>query len=226
MERLKNNRREIINILADKDESEISDMVETYTTLMTYYKCAILETETKFRVLDAQFSSRHERNPIETITTRLKSFPSIKNKLEKDGLKITAENLTEHLNDIAGVRVICAFIDDIYMLADCLISQDDVRLIKMKDFIKEPKENGYRSLHLIIELPIFLYNEKRFVKVEVQLRTIAMESWANLEHRLRYKKDLDENKLLLTSGMLSECADISMRLDTMMQSVRNIIDGE
>lgn len=226
MERFENNRREIINILMDKDESEITEMVSTYTTLMTYYKCAILETETKFRVLDAQFSSRHERNPIESITTRLKSFPSIKNKLEKDGLKISVENLTEHLNDIAGVRVICAFVDDIYMLADCLISQDDVRLIKMKDFIKEPKENGYRSLHLIIELPIFLYNEKRFVKVEVQLRTIAMESWANLEHRLRYKKDLDEKKLLLTSDMLTECADISMRLDTMMQSVRNIIDGE
>ena len=139
---------------------------------------------------------------------------------------MTAEAIEQNLFDVAGVRIICSFIDDIYMLADCLVSQDDITLVRIKDYIKNPKENGYRSLHLIVEVPIFLENGKRSVKVEVQLRTIAMEFWANLEHQLRYKKNLSLQLLRSTSRELSECARISAALDIRMQSVRDIINGK
>lgn len=193
-------------------------------TLMTYYQCAILEVETKFKVLNEQFSILHERNPINDIETRLKSIESIIKKMQNRHLPLNLASLEENLHDIAGVRVICSFIDDIYMLADCLIAQDDIRLIKCKDYIKNPKENGYRSLHLIVEVPIFLQSEKRYMKVEVQLRTIAMDFWASLEHRLRYKKNLDNDLAEKLADELKYCAETSAMLDTRMQNVRNQIE--
>ena len=159
--------------------------------LMTYYSCALLEIETKFKVLNQQFSLEQEHNPIETIKTRLKSTESILEKLHRKNLPMDMAAVEENLYDVAGIRVICPFINDIYCLADCLMQQDDVTLIEKKDYIKNPKENGYRSLHLIVETPIFLQDEKRLMKVEVQLRTIAMDFWASLEHRMRYKKNLN-----------------------------------
>ena len=159
--------------------------------LMTYYSCALLEIETKFKVLNQQFSLEQEHNPIETIKTRLKSTESILEKLHRKNLPMDMAAVEENLYDVAGIRVICPFINDIYCLADCLLQQDDVTLIEKKDYIKNPKENGYRSLHLIVETPIFLQDEKRLMKVEVQLRTIAMDFWASLEHRMRYKKNLN-----------------------------------
>ena len=144
---------------------------------MARYRCAIMEVETKFRILDEQLSLQKERNPIESIKTRLKSPESIRGKLKRRELPLTLDSIENNLNDVAGVRVICSFVDDIYMLADCLIQQDDIELLETKDYIKHPKPNGYRSLHLIIQIPIFLQNEKRLMKVEVQLRTIAMEFW-------------------------------------------------
>ena len=158
--------------------------------LMTYYSCALLEIETKFKVLNQQFSLEQEHNPIETIKTRLKSTESILEKLHRKNLPLDMAAVEENLYAVAGIRVICPFINDIYCLADCLLQQDDVTLIEKKDYIKNPKENGYRSLHLIVETPIFLQDEKRLMKVEVQLRTIAMDFWASLEHRMRYKKNL------------------------------------
>ena len=163
-----------------------------FRELMAGYRCAMLEVETKFRVLNEQFSLSHAYNPIQTINSRLKSPDSIRGKLKRRNLLMEPDVIERELFDIAGVRVICSFRNDIYLLADCLLQQDDVRLIQRKDYIAAPKENGYRSLHLVIEVPIFLLNEKRWVKVEVQLRTIAMEFWANLEHKLRYQKDLPE----------------------------------
>lgn len=192
--------------------------------IFSCYRCALLEVETKFRVLNEQFSLRHERNPIENIKTRIKSPNSIREKIIRKNLPLTLDSIEENLNDIAGIRVICSFLEDIYMLADCLIQQDDVVLLGCKDYIKNPKENGYRSLHLIIQIPIFLQNEKKNMKVEVQLRTIAMELWANLEHRLRYKKNLDESIVLQTAEELNRCAEISAMLDEKMQSIRNIIE--
>ena len=162
--------------------SQIAQNLQQIEALMSCYRCAIMEVETKFRVLNEQFSLSHERNPIDSIKTRLKSPESIIEKLNRKNYPNTINSIEENIKDVAGIKVICSFIDDIYMLADCLLQQDDIKLIERKDYIKNPKENGYRSLHLIVEIPIFLQDEKRLMKVEVQLRTIAMEFWANLEH--------------------------------------------
>ena len=222
----KNNpmRQQLQSFLDNKTDKELNEMINSIQTLMTYYKCAILEIETKFRVLNEQFSMMHERNPIESIRSRLKSMDSIREKLKRRNHEFSVGSIEENLSDIAGVRIICAFKDDIYMLADCLINQDDVKLIEKKDYIKNPKPNGYRSLHLIVEIPIFLQNEKKHIRVEVQLRTIAMESWANLEHRMRYKKNLPQELLEITNEELYECAKLSSMLDEKMQNIRNMIE--
>ncbi len=220
-EKLKSKMEEF---LSGKTPEELAKIVQAFNTLMTYYRCAILEVETKFNVLNEQLSLTQERNPIADIKTRLKSLDSIREKLYRKGLPLTLTAVEENLKDVAGIRVICGFVDDIYMLADCLTSQDDVTLIAKKDYIKNPKPNGYRSLHLIVEIPIFLSNEKKHIKVEVQLRTIAMESWASLEHRLRYKKNLDEKLLAKTSDMLLSCAELSETLDNNMQAIRDLIE--
>jgi putative GTP pyrophosphokinase len=214
---------DLISWLSASSAEELQKIAEDSSRLMTYYRCAMLEIETKFKVLNEQFSLNRERNPIESIKTRLKSPRSIEEKLQRRGLPRTLSSIESGLNDVAGVRVICAFVDDIYLLADCLESQDDVKVLKKKDYIKSPKPNGYRSLHLIVEIPIFLCEEKKFIKVEVQLRTIAMESWANLEHRLRYKKNLDDSIHEQTKDALLECANLSSMLDLKMQNIKNII---
>ena len=192
--------------------------MQEYSKLMAYYRCAIMEVETKFNVLNEEFSLQYDRNPINGIKSRLKSIESIKEKLERKGLPYTVQAIEENLNDVAGVRVVCSFTADVYLLAEALLKQDDIQLIEKKDYIANPKENGYRSLHLIVSVPIFLAHEKRIMKVEVQLRTIAMDSWASLEHQLRYKKDLE-----FTEEMVSElyrCAQLSSELDEKMDALR------
>ena len=199
-------------------------MMENFQKLMAYYRCAIMEMETKLNVLDEEYSLQYDRNPINGIQTRLKRIESIIEKLERDDLPLTLESLEENLNDVAGVRVICAFVEDVYMVAETLLRQDDIHLIKKKDYIANPKPNGYRSLHLIVTVPIFLANEKRHMKVEIQLRTIAMDSWAALEHQLRYKKDRE-----FTDEMADElyrCAQISAELDERMNNLRKVHDYE
>lgn len=203
---------------------QFQDMLSGAKELMSRYRCAIMEVETKFRVLNEELSLQNDHNPIESIKSRLKSPESIYGKLKRKNLPITLEAIEGNLFDIAGVRVICSFIDDIYMMADCLLKQDDVTLIEMKDYIRNPKGNGYRSLHLIISVPIFLQNEKRSMKVEVQLRTIAMEFWANLEHQMRYKKDISPELLEKISEELSLCAETSAELDLRMQEIRYTIE--
>ncbi len=192
-------------------------------TLMAYYRCAIMEIETKFNVLNEQFSLRYDRNPIESIKTRIKSMESIMRKMRVKELPLNLAAIEENIRDVAGVRVVCSFLDDIYMLADCLLQQDDIRLIERKDYIKNPKESGYRSLHLIIEVPIFLQNEKRNMKVEVQLRTIAMDFWASLEHKLRYKKNIPDSEAEQLAKELVECANTSAALDIRMQDIKDRI---
>lgn len=192
--------------------------------LMTYYRCAIMEIETKFNVLNEEFSLQYDRNPIESIKTRLKSPEGIAKKLKKKDKPFSIEAIQENVRDVAGVRVICSFPEDIYMLADCLLNQDDIALIEKKDYIKNPKESGYRSLHLIVEVPIFLKSEKRYIKVEVQLRTIAMDFWASLEHKLRYKKNIDASESSLLEKELYECSEISSALDKRMEEIRNRIE--
>ena len=190
-------------------------------TLMAYYRCAIMEVETKFKVLNEQFSLEYDRNPIESIKTRVKSIEGIVRKVRKKEIPLTIHSIEQNINDIAGVRVVCSFPEDIYLLADCLLRQDDIRLIEKKDYIKKPKPSGYRSLHLIVAVPIFLQDEKREMKVEVQLRTIAMDFWASLEHKVRYKKNIPENEAEQLAEELTECAEISARLDNRMQDIRN-----
>lgn len=215
----------LVAALSEGSMARMMGTLEKLKRLMSYYRCAIMEIETKFRVLDEQFSLRHERNPIDTIKSRLKSPESILEKLNRRGYPKTLSSVESNLTDIAGVRVICSFKDDIYMLADCLLKQDDVKLIAAKDYIKNPKPNGYRSLHLIVETPIYLQDGKRQMKAEVQLRTIAMEFWANLEHKLRYKKNLPPELAAATAKRLYDCAERSALLDDEMQRVRASIEG-
>ncbi len=211
-------------LISDEFFNVIHKNMMPLNELMAYYRCAIMEVETKFKVLDEQFSLQYDRNPIEGIKSRLKSPEGIAKKLKKKNLDFSIESIQENIRDVAGVRVICSFPEDIYMLADCLLSQDDITLIEKKDYIKNPKKSGYRSLHFIIEVPIFLQNEKKNIKVEVQLRTIAMDFWASLEHKLRYKKNIDENEVELLEKELIECAEISSALDRRMEEIRNRIE--
>ena len=157
---------------------------------MSYYECAIMEVETKFRVLNHELSLEYDNNPIESIKTRVKSYDSILKKIRRKNIPLNLRAIEDNLKDIAGVRVICSFPDDIYKLAESFLKQDDITLIERKDYIKNPKPSGYRSLHLIVQVPIFLQNEKKMVNVEVQFRTIAMDFWASLDHKMRYKKEL------------------------------------
>ena len=201
--------------------NEIKERLQTYTApyreLMSYYRCAMMEVSTKFNVLDEELSLQYDRNPIEAIKTRLKSPESIMDKLSRRGLPFSAESIEQNLNDIAGVRVICAYISDIYMLRDALLRQDDIVLLQEKDYIKNPKPNGYRSLHLIVETPIFLHDQKKQMRVEVQFRTMAMDWWASVEHKLRYKKPAAPEEV---NSELMECAEISADLDKRLEKLR------
>ena len=194
-----------------------------FNRLMMEYRSAIMEVETKLKVLNEEFSQEYNRNPFESIKSRLKSPASIYEKLERRGFEVTVENIRENLTDVAGLRVICSFPDDIYRLAALLIKQDDIILLRKKDYIENPKPNGYRSLHLILDVPIFLSNEKKYMKVEVQFRTIAMDFWASLEHKLKYKKHVANTVEI--EGLLKACADSIEALDYQMQEIRNKIDS-
>jgi len=207
--------------------SDLKESIRTFTVrykeLMAYYRCAMMEVETKFRVLSENFSLEDDRNPIEAIKTRMKSPESIRNKLESRDLPLTIESIEKNLNDVAGVRVICGFPGDIYRLAEAFLRQDDVELIERKDYIENPKRNGYRSLHLIVTVPIYLHDEKRRMRVEVQFRTIAMDWWASLEHQIRYKKEVTVTKD--DAKELRDCAEQAALLDYRMEQLYQSIQG-
>lgn len=198
-----------------------------FMEIMNKYRCAIMEVETKLNVLNSEFSLQYDRNPFESIKTRLKSLRSIIEKLRRRGFSLADGNVEElvekNLYDVAGVRVICAFQEDIYRLADLLLQQDDIRLIRTKDYIKNPKPNGYRSLHLILEVPVFLKKGKTPVKIEVQFRTIAMDFWASVDHKLRYKKNVEDEEKIVEK--LRQCAETISTLDDEMQRIRNMIEA-
>lgn len=204
-------------LLSDDIFDLVSANMLPLKTLMAYYQCAIMEVETKFRVLNEEFSLQYDRNPIESIKTRLKSIEGILKKLRRKNLPLTLASIEQEIRDVAGIRVICSFKEDIYMLANCLLEQDDITLIEKKDYIEHPKDSGYRSLHLIIEVPIFLQNEKRPMKVEVQLRTIAMDFWASLEHQIRYK--MEDFVPASIADNLHHCADTISQMDKEMQEI-------
>lgn len=205
-------------LLSAESVAAIEAVSQRYINLMSYYRCAIMEIETKFNVLNEEFSLQFDRNPISSIKSRLKKPRSIQEKLKRKNLPLSVEAIEENLNDVAGVRVVCSFLEDVYLLADALLKQDDITLIEKKDYIANPKPNGYRSLHLIVSVPIFLANEKRMMRVEIQLRTIAMDFWASLEHQLRYKKDTEFTEAMMQE--LYQCAKISAELDNRMDALR------
>ena len=210
------------NLLSDEFIQMMQKNKKPFELLMSYYQCAIMEVETKFKVLNQEYSLEYDRNPIEDIKSRVKSMESLIKKIRKKDIPLTLSSIEENIHDIAGVRVICSFPDDIYTLADYLEKQDDIKLIKKKDYISHPKPNGYRSLHLILEVPIFLTNEKKMMRVEVQFRTIAMDFWASLEHKLKYKKDIDNAQVI--SQDLCFCAELISQLDGRMQQIRERLE--
>ena len=191
---------------------------------MMMYTCAIREVKTKLEVLNDELSVRNQRNPIEMIKSRVKKPISIVEKLRRRNLEISVESMINHLDDIAGVRVICSFVDDIYQVAEMLVRQDDVKVIAIKDYIMNPKENGYRSYHMIVEIPVFFSDEKRLMRVEVQIRTIAMDFWASLDHQLKYKKPLIDSEDKIRE--LKLCADVIAQTDEKMLSIRQSIESK
>lgn len=193
-----------------------------YNSLMMRYRCAIREIRTKLEVLDDEFSIKYNRNPISSIKSRIKTPLSIYNKLQRLGYDFTERNIEEQLNDVAGIRVICSFIDDIYVVAKLLAEQDDITVLRIKDYIQNPKENGYRSYHMIVEIPVFFAEGKTPMRAEIQIRTIAMDFWASLDHKLKYKKDVEEPERI--AAQLKECADIISSVDERMQQIRDQIE--
>ena len=210
-------------LLSDEFLNFMQQNKKPFDLLMSYYECAIMEIETKFRVLNHELSLEYDNNPIESIKTRVKSYDSILKKIRRKNIPLNLQAIEENLKDIAGVRVICSFPDDIYKLAESFLKQDDITLIERKDYIKNPKPSGYRSLHLIVQVPIFLQNEKKMVNVEVQFRTIAMDFWASLDHKMRYKKELSDEEVEILQEELYDCAKQSAALDERMQRIRDRI---
>lgn len=221
---MENNQETMLGFLTDKGKTGVSItdrimvQLQPFKELMSYYRCAMMEVETKFRVLSEELSIQYDRNPIESIRSRLKTPESILEKMQRKNLPISTESIEANLTDIAGVRVICSFPSDIYTLADALLKQDDITLLVRKDYIRTPKANGYRSLHLIVETPIFLHDHKRTMKVEVQFRTISMDWWASLEHKIRYKKGLPDSELI--ESELYRCAEMGAALDARMERLQ------
>ncbi|GFH94535.1 GTP pyrophosphokinase YwaC [Lachnospiraceae bacterium] len=203
-------------------QAEELKQAKPFNKLMMQYRCAIMEVETKLKVLNNEFAQTYNRNPFESIQSRLKTPESIYDKLRRKGYPITVKNVEKYLSDVAGVRVICSFPDDIYRLAELFARQDDIILLKEKDYIKNPKDNGYRSLHLILNIPVFLSKGKKYMKVELQFRTIAMDFWASLEHKLKYKKDMENAEEIV--ARLKACAESIEALDYQMQEIRDKID--
>lgn len=198
---------------------------QQFQEMMMMYKCAIREVQTKAEVLNDEMSVRYHRNPISSISSRVKKPESITQKLYKKGLPFTVEAIMANLSDVAGIRIICEFIDDIYTIAAMLAMQDDLKLIKIKDYIKFPKPNGYRSYHMIVEIPVFFSKGKTPMRVEIQIRTIAMDFWASLDHELKYKKNIDSSDEQTIAGELLSCAERIAETDMIMQQIRMKLDA-
>ncbi|MCY7494905.1 GTP pyrophosphokinase family protein [Bacillus safensis] len=201
---------------------DLKNVMEDWKNELLVYKFALDEMDTKFAIISQEYNLIHGHNPIEHTKSRIKSFESIVNKLARKGCDITTQCAKEHIHDIAGVRIICSFIQDIYNIMDVLRQREDLKILEVKDYIQHPKPNGYRSLHLIVEIPVYLTNRVEHVKVEIQVRTIAMDFWASLEHKIYYKLQNDVPHQL--TDELKEAADIAHYLDEKMQNIKREID--
>lgn len=210
-------------LAATEFAKQLLETAVDYKELRMMYACAIKEVQTKFEVLETEFKVRYQRNPISSIQTRLKSSSSIIEKMIRKGIPFSMENLEAQIHDLAGIRVICSYMDDIYALADALTSQDDITLVEQKDYIRHPKPNGYRSLHLIVSVPVFFSRQKRQIKVEVQIRTIAMDFWASLEHQMKYKREIPDQQHIV--AQLKSCAEDIARVDMEMMNIRRRLEA-
>ena len=200
---------------------KIYDDADGWQTIMFLYDSALKEVNTKLEILNNEFKHVHKYNPIEHITSRIKSAESIVKKLKRYGYDTSIENMVEYLNDIAGIRVICSFTSDIYKLAAMIEKQSDLKVVLVKDYIKEPKPSGYKSYHMLVTVPIFLSDNVVETKVEIQIRTIAMDFWASLEHKIYYKFEGKAPEYF--SQELRECARVVSELDEKMLSLNESI---
>lgn len=212
--------------LNEEHKADLSDDdIITFVDLMQVYEGAMREISTKLEVLDTEFQVQFSHNPIHHMERRLKSANSLIGKLERKNLPINVESVRNHIFDVAGIRVICNYRDDVYSVSRYLSDQSDIQLLQVKDYIRNPKQNGYRSLHIIYAVPVFLTSGPHYTPVEVQFRTIAMDYWASLEHQLRYKSDLPDNRLAEHSQTLLDCARSLQNIEVQMQSIHRDISG-
>ena len=202
---------------------EMMNMVVDLKELMMMYSCAMKEARTKLEILNTEYKAGYQRNPIHSIYSRLKRFASIMEKLERNGVPFSLENIQNSIHDVAGLRVICSYVDDIYTIADALKKLGGIELVAEKDYIAHPKPNGYSSLHLIVSVPVFFTNQMKKVKVEVQIRTIAMDCWATLEHQLKYRQQLVDGEEI--AFQLRECAETISATDSRMLAIRKRIEA-
>lgn len=202
---------------------DVMERFDAFQALMVQYDCAVREVRTKFEVLNEELTYRTSRNPIESISSRIKTPISIAGKLRRLGIEPTVDAIADNLNDVAGIRVICSFIDDIYSVAEMLAKQDDITVVQVKDYIRKPKLNGYRSYHMIVEVPVFFSEGKRLTRVEIQLRTVAMDFWASLEHQMKYKQDDADTPEI--AAELKSCAETIAATDARMLGIRKRIEA-
>ena len=217
---------ETIEIIKETFPGEPEQMVDymiNFNELMMKYNSAIREIKTKLEILNNELSLGDNNNPIESIQSRVKKPISIANKLKKMGKPMNLDTIVENLNDIAGIRVICSFIDDIYRISDMISKQDDIIVVEIRDYIKNPKPNGYRSYHMIVEVPVFFSDCKQMMRVEIQIRTVAMNFWASLEHCLKYKSNIKNEEEIVNE--LKICADTIANTDIKMLEIKKKINA-
>ena len=214
--------KELLDEMLPENPEDAVRFLEDLNILLMRYDSAIREVRTKLEILNDELSMTSPQSPIASIASRRKKASSIFEKLKRQGDELSLKSIEDNLNDVAGVRVICSFVDDIYKVAKMLVQQDDISLIQIKDYIQNPKPNGYRSYHMIIEVPVFFSSEKRPMRCEVQIRTTAMDFWASLEHQMKYKQDVENADEII--GELKQCADTIAATDMKMLEIRKKIE--
>jgi len=212
---------ELMKEFLPDDPDEAIKALKEFDLLMMRYDSALREVRTKLQILNDELTLTTDESPISAIMARRKKTLSIIEKLKRQHNEMSVDSIVENLNDVAGIRVICSFVDDIYKVAKMLAQQDDITLIQVKDYIKNPKPNGYRSYHMIVEVPVFFSNEKKWMRVEIQIRTVAMDFWASLEHQMKYKQDIDHATEIMAE--LKDCADTIAETDIRMLAIREKI---
>ena len=222
--------RDLVPMRAAMDDSmeRIADMKDQFSQtidpILRMYNAAMCATTARLEIIEDEFKYRKLRCPIHHIDTRLKSAKSILGKLQKKDLDLTLSAACNNIYDIAGIRVVCSYIKDVYLIRDRLMAQDDIMIMQIKDYIETPKENGYRSLHMVIRVPVYFMNKKQLVPVELQIRTLAMDLWASLEHEMKYKHHIRNAPLI--EQELKRCADELASCDISMQTIRKLIREE